>query len=93
MSDKLAELISTKKGCTKDADNVVVTIKAYENSFRKLASNTVVYQPDQAKTLLDAIEKCKNDNVELVNSDVTSKLVAKLDKMIKPVDMMDLLGF
>ena len=66
-----------------------MTVQVYKNLFSKLASNTISYQKPEAEKLLQAIEVCEVDGSDLV----TIKIKEKLDKMINPINTMELLGF
>lgn len=68
-------------------------LKAYKDMLVKLASNTTIYQPPQAEKLLKAIELCVADSEEAKADTVTVRLMDKLSNQMKPVDMVELLGF
>jgi len=87
VSENLTSLVSTARGLAKDDEKVVLQVGVYKNSYNKLASNTTVYQPEQAKMLLDAMDKA-----EVLSTDsITIKLREKLAKMANPPAQDELL--
>lgn len=97
MLDGLSILIAEKLGCdiellAEPASKLAMQVKIYADSYAKMASNTTQYQPEQATLLKQAIEKAI-DTDEGKQAVMTAKMVDKLDKMISPVNTMELLGF
>ncbi|MCK4500187.1 hypothetical protein KAU11_06790 [Candidatus Babeliales bacterium] len=97
VEENLAILFADKLGCSVDdvktADSkLALTLKVYYDMFGKMASNTTSYQKVEAEKLLQAITvTC--DTEESKTDAITVKLVDKLNKMINPVNTMELLGF
>jgi len=96
VQDNLAILFADKLGCeltALDAPNskLSLTVKVYKDMLSKLASNTTVYQPEQAEKLLQAVNVTCEDEASKQDV-VTIKLTDKLNKMIKPVNAEELLG-
>lgn len=93
----LAILFADKLGCSVDelevsGSKLSLTLKVYSDMFGKMASNTTSYQKAEAEKLLQAIDvTC--DSVDAKQDSITLKLVDKLQKMINPVNTMELLGF
>ena len=102
MKENLTLLLSDKLGLS-NADTVQAALadkssklslmlKTYSDMFGKMASNTTVYQPVEAEKLLQAINAAV-DTEEGKQDTVTLRLREKLDKMMKPAPVADLLGF
>lgn len=97
IKENLAMLFADKLGCDLDQLDVAtsklsLTLKVYSDMFGKMASNITSYQPQEAEKLLQAITvTCDSD--EAKQDAITLKLTDKLNKMINPVNTMELLGF
>ena len=94
LQESLTLLFADKLGMTieryqDETSKLYLTVQVYKNLFTKMASNTVSYQKPEAEKLLQAIEVCEVSGDDLV----TIKIKEKLDKMINPVNTMELLGF
>lgn len=98
IQDSLILLFADKLGCEIEryqdvTSKLFLTVKVYSDMFGKLASNTTNYQPTEAKQLMQALTVCTTENVAALNDVITIKIKEKLDKMINPVNTMELLGF
>lgn len=93
IADTMSVLFANKLGVSEeptqeDSDKVDRFVTVYRNKYAGLASNTTIYQPQEAEKLLEAIQKCDVADYDLV----ASKLKEKLTRMSKPVDTIELLG-
>ena len=95
VSDILTVLFSQKLGITETSGAEEIKkldrfITVYRDKFCGLASNLVTYQIEEAKKLLEALDKCELD----FDSDmIASKIREKLNKMLSPTNVEELLGF
>lgn len=95
LADNLMLLFAGKLGVSEvptveESKKVERFVDVYKNKFCGLASNLVTYQKDEAEKLLIAMEKCE---VDFVNDSIAGKVKEKLERMIKPVNVEELLGF